>query len=101
MGPPTLEAIILANEHALNHREVLQPPKHHNISKDERAAISELFLNPNIVLRSADKGSSICVLNLKDYVKHGLEQLSNTKYYKKVDIDLTSHYNKEIQDFIL
>ena len=101
MGPPTLEAMILGNEHALNNREVFQLPKHHNISKEERAAISVLFLNPNIDIQSAEKGSSICILNLKDYVKHGLEQLSNTKFYKKVDSDFTSICNKEIQDFIL
>ena len=101
VGPPTLEAMILANEHNLNHRLVLQPPKSQNISKEERQAIKELAQNPKILVRSADKGSSVCVLNLDQYIKFGLTQLSNTKFYQKVDFDLTPTHNKEIQDFIL
>ena len=101
VGPPTLEAMILANEHNLNNREVQPLPRQHNISKEERQAIKDLAQNPNILIRSADKGSSVCILNLDQYIKHGLHQLSNSKFYQKVDLDLTHKRNKEIQDVIL
>ena len=44
----------------------------HNISPAERKALKELQTNPNIVIKAADKGSAVVILNSEDYKKEAL-----------------------------
>ena len=37
----------------------------------------------DIIIKPADKGSAVVVLNKKDYIAEGMRQLSDTKFYKK------------------
>ena len=80
-GPPALEAFIHANETAMSlHRESRRPKD--NITKDERRALKELKNLNNIVIKAADKGAAVVVMNLRDYVKEALRQLVDTNYYR-------------------
>ena len=98
-GPPTIEAFIIANENDLNHR-----PLHkwgpQNISPGERIALDSLRNNKNIIIKPADKGGAIVILNTDDYIQEGNSQLSNTKFYKPIDNDPTRIYTEEINNFI-
>jgi len=99
-GPPALEAMILTNEISLNKRPEAKHPKLANISRAERMAITSLTNNPNIIIKPADKGSAVVVLNREDYISEGYKQLSDAKFYRKVDTDLTSHHMKRVQSYI-
>ena len=99
-GPPALEAMILANEIALNKRPEAKHPKLTNISRAERKAIKTLSQNQNIIIKPADKGSAVVVMNRKDYISEGYKQLSDPKFYKKVDTDLTAHHMRIVQSYI-
>ena len=99
-GPTNLEAMILANEHALNHRCVQQYPVRDNLTHGERLAIQQLKNNNNIVILPADKGSAVVVQNLTDYLKEGKKQLSNEAFYQEMDSDLTANHNREITSFL-
>lgn len=57
------------------------PPTKPNISHEERLALNQLASNPDIVIKSADKGSSIVVLDRSSYEMMAKAQLSNTKFY--------------------
>ena len=45
----------------------------HNLSKNERESLTKLKLNKSIVIKKADKGSSIVVMNSSDYIKRERE----------------------------
>jgi hypothetical protein len=55
-----------------------------NLTNDERAALRGLKDNSNIVIKSADKGGAIVVMDREAYVTEAYRQLSNPKYYKKL-----------------
>ena len=60
-------------------------PGRSNLTKDETAALRRLKDNRNIVIKSADKGGAIVVLDRDAYISEAYRQLNNTKYYRKLD----------------
>ena len=56
-----------------------------NISVKERKAIRSLKQNPDIIIKPADKGGAIVILNKEDYIKEGERQLQQDQHYKKLD----------------
>ena len=68
------------------------PPS--NITKEERAAISDLSKDDTIVIVPADKGRCMVVLNKEDYDSKCKELLKDTKTYKKIGYNPTSGYRK-------
>ena len=68
----------------------------HNLSKNERESLAKLKLNKSIVIKKADKGSSIVVMNRSDYIKEAEKQLSDKKFYKEIPLDLTIKHQKEV-----
>lgn len=55
-----------------------------NLTHGQRAAIKSLRNNKEIVIKPADKGGKICVIDQEAYIKEGERQLSNTKYYRQI-----------------
>ena len=49
-----------------------------------------------IVIRKVDIGGAITLLNQEDYKEEILTQLSNNKFYKKLDYDPTTIYIQEL-----
>ena len=60
-----------------------------NISEELRRAIHQLRTNKNIIIREADKGSCIVLLNTKDYIEEGYQHLQDTTTYKPLPQDRT------------
>lgn len=56
-----------------------------NLSKAEWAALQQLKNNTDIIIKPADKGGNIVILNRQDYINEGLRQLSDQNYYKELD----------------
>ena len=98
-GPPCLEAMIISNERDFNQRGKF-PHRSMNISPNERKAIKELRDNETIVIKPADKGSAVVILNREDYLTEGYKQLSDVNFYQKQDSDLTEKHRTEVQSFI-
>ena len=59
--------------------------KQHNLSKSENTALRRLKGNDNIIIRKADKGNTIVILNRKDYIEEGFRQLNNGIHYTKIE----------------
>ena len=55
-----------------------------NLTKEEFRAIKSLIDNKNIIIKPADKGSSVVIMDKMDYLKEGYRQLANEKHYQKV-----------------
>ena len=56
-----------------------------NTTKEERKAMKTLRNNQNIVIKPADKGGAIVIMNKQDYIDEGLRQLSNKIHYKELE----------------
>jgi hypothetical protein len=52
-----------------------------NLTQAEQQAIQKLAQNKDLVIKPADKGSSIVLLDRKNYIMEGKRQLSDKKYY--------------------
>ena len=98
-GPTHLEAFILANEIDLNNTFV-RAPKDHNINRNEKLALQNLKSDHTIMIKPADKGGAIVILNRDDYIKEGKRQLSDPYFYKHLDSDPTDSNNQRINFFI-
>ena len=68
----------------------------HNLTKNERESLAKLKTNKSIVIKKADKGSSIVVMNRSDYIKEAEKQLSDKNFYKEIAQDLTIKHQKEV-----
>ena len=58
--------------------------KEYNLNKDEYLAMCSLENDKNVIIKPADKGSSIAVWDRLDYLAEAEEQLSESKTYKEV-----------------
>jgi hypothetical protein len=63
-----------------------------NLTKGETDKITQLSKNPEIVIKKADKGNSIVILNTIDYLTECFKQLSDPKFYTHVPFDLTTKH---------
>ena len=73
-----------------------------NLNLEETKALKELINNKNIIIKPADKGSSIVIMDREQYLWEGYKQLYNETYYKKLDtpiyMDTIPLVNKILDD---
>ena len=62
---------------------------HDNLSSNQRKAQHDLKSNNNIVIKPADKGGSIIIMNKDNYMKETCSQLHDGRFYEKIDYDPT------------
>ena len=98
-GPLTLEAFILTNEIDLNNTKV-RSPRVNNLHREERQALKDLPKKHDIVIKPADKGGAVVVMNQSDYVKEGERQLNDRSFYQKLTSPPTEMNNLRINSFI-
>ena len=67
-----------------------------NIISEEISAINSLSWNPDIVIKEADKGSAIVVMNTNDYLAECHQQLGDTTYYKPLTKDPTTKFARKV-----
>ena len=76
----------------------MSKPRHHNLTKGERLGLTELSKNPEIVIKKADKGSAVVIMNTTDYLREGYRQLSDPNFYQKLREDPTERVSAKIAD---
>ena len=67
-----------------------------NISADETKALKQLASNRNIVIKPADKGGAVVILDREFYIAEGIRQLSDPKFYLQQNTDLTGKHHRDI-----
>ena len=60
----------------------------------------ELYTNTDIVIKPADKGGSIVIMNTIDYIAEVKRQLNNPGHYEKLQEDQTQKFNTLINNLI-
>lgn len=62
----------------------------YNLSSQELAALQALRSDPNIIIKPADKGGSVVIMDRDLYAAEARRQLYNTKYYRRIERPLAS-----------
>ena len=72
-----------------------------NVTREERKAIKLLKSKQNVlVIKKADKGSTITVANIERYILDGEAHLADKKAYKKLDGDRTAEIANRMKQFV-
>jgi hypothetical protein len=71
-----------------------------NLNKNEFQAIKNLKNKPEIVIKKADKGSAVVVMDKCNYVSEGHRQLSNPLHYKQISTPLYLDNAKKISKIL-
>ena len=98
IGPPALEAFAASNLSAFNNRPEYKAPRQQNLTKNEFKSLRVLGDDTNIVIKPADKGAAIVVIDRVDYLKEGYRQLSDSNFYSHQEHDLTERHMKEVSN---
>ena len=67
-----------------------------NLKKEEWTAITTVRNDKDIVIKPADKGDSIVIVNKQDYIQEELRQLLDSNHYEILEEDPTQNYNNQI-----
>lgn len=67
-----------------------------NLTRKERNALGSLGKRTDIVIKPADKGGGIVILDKDDYIQEGNRQLNNPKFYKKLSSNPTAEHRSII-----
>ena len=93
-----LENYLFATKYELSK---LTPQKQKsNMTKSEWQALKSLKSNEDIIIKKADKCSTLCVLDKEDYIKEGNRQLCNTTYYEQTHETKVNEYTANSADII-
>ncbi|XP_041417084.1 uncharacterized protein LOC108715416 [Xenopus laevis] len=80
------------------HKHVV--PKVNNLHLKEKNALINLQKDKGLIIKKADKGGSIVVMNKEDYLKEAHRQLNNTEHYKPLNNDPTERLKTDIDMFL-
>ena len=71
-----------------------------NISKDEKDAYFELLHNKDFIIRPADKGSGVVVVNRNDYIESLQKEVSCNDSYQETVSDRTEAIQKRVKRMV-
>ena len=96
LGPKALEDAFLAMRQELA-TLTDDPIQKHNLTRKERLALKQLTTNHDLIINKADKGSTIVVRSTTDYIREGLEHLSDPNTYIQLERDYTQEVTNTIR----
>ena len=85
--------------------EIIQNDKKYkftpNLSPEESEALKQLRNDNTVIIKKADKGSTVVLMNRDDYITEVERQLNDTKFYKKkLDENPQEKFRKDIDEVI-
>ena len=84
-------------ERSLGSLELKKTPD--NLDREERTAIKTRKLNKDIIIKPADKGAAIVIMDRTDYVGEAKRQLANQVHYKRLEEPVFPKSMPKINDF--
>lgn len=72
----------------------------HNLTAGQRLSMKNLRSNASIVIKEADKGGMVVVMNKQSYLNEAFRQLNNTKYYTRIPTPLKFDLIPKINDIL-
>lgn len=55
-----------------------------NLSEDERAALQGIRRDNSVVIKPADKGSVVVIMDREQYIREAMRQLQNEEFYREL-----------------
>ncbi|KAM7176581.1 uncharacterized protein RBU57_002185 [Macrochelys suwanniensis] len=82
--------------------EIVEKQNHlpHNLSRAEHNAINSLRNNSNIIIKKADKGGAVVIMNKLEYEQEAVRQLCNSTFYRPLSSDPTEEYQKKLHHLL-
>ena len=71
-----------------------------NLTSGERLKLTYLSENRNLNIKGADKGAKIAIMDTTDYMEHCELLLNDREFYRKLGVNTTLIYTKEIKQKI-
>ena len=71
-----------------------------NLSTIQRTAMKELSTNTNIVVKEADKGGAITIINTSDYITDCVLLLNDTNTYQTTSSQIIDKHVTEAEDLV-
>lgn len=94
------ELLSLFNQDKKDLTRVQVPKETPNLTDQENKALEELRALTNVVIKPADKGSAVVIMDLKDYVWEANRQLQDTTYYQRLETPIYPETATKIQAII-
>ena len=94
-GDPCVELFLSKMEHEL-FSFLPGKPQSYNLTKEEWQALKNLKEDRSIIIKPADKGSSVVVWDREDYLAEGYKQLNDESIY----VDIKHSTDKTLSDLI-
>jgi hypothetical protein len=90
---------LVASE-TMNMLKINSDEKYENMNESQRAALEKIMKNKDIIIKPADKGGLLVVMDKKDYEEAILEMLKDEKFYKEVKEDLNPGFEDDVENCI-
>jgi reverse gyrase len=87
-----LESVIDLFKSDIKHNVDVHVPKTDNLTQAERSALRDIQEKDDIIIKPADKGSAVVVMDKTTYLQEAERQLSDCQFYEKLDSDPTEHW---------
>ena len=78
----------------------LKKSKKINLTKEENSAFHELLHNEDIIIRPADKGSGIVVIDKEEYIESLEKEMEQSSAYERTDNDRTEEAHKKVKKLV-
>ena len=75
----------------------LDKKTHDNLPREERLALNALRSRSDIIIKPADKGSAVVIIDHQKYIDEAHRQLNDPKNYKCLDSNPTGKFSEQIQ----
>ena len=72
----------------------------HNFSKEETDALINLSKNEQIVIKPADKGGAVVIMNKQDYIDKCEQLLRDQKHYRRTGQNLTESVSEKLANYL-
>ena len=76
-------------------------PYQRNLTREEQQALQDLRTYDDIIIKQADKGSAVVVMDKEAYVQEAMRQLTDKEIYQPLPMDPTSAMIKKVNQSIL
>jgi tRNA/tmRNA/rRNA uracil-C5-methylase (TrmA/RlmC/RlmD family) len=92
-----LESVIDLIRSDTKHNVDVHVPKTDNLTQTERSALRDLQERDDIIIKPADKGSAVVVMDKTTYLQEAERQLSDCRFYEKLDSDPALDFTQKIK----
>ena len=91
-----LESVINLIKSDIKHNVDVHVPKTDNLTQAERSALRDIQERDDIIIKPADKGGAVVVMDKTTYIQEAERQLSDCRFYEKLDSDPTLDFTQKI-----